>query len=254
MTEDEWTNCTDPNAMLDFLRSHKGETRRKAGRRKWRLFACACLRGIWPLLRKPDSRNAVEVAERFADGLANAQELATAYSAARGAFAREYARFGPGQSWQSAEAAVHVGASRFSGGDHASVAHAAGSAALAWALSRVGPGRGADHSRQVRQEKNLRHAFHADLLRDIYGNPYRPAAFDPSLLSWNQGTIPKLAQAIYEEREMPVGTLDNARLALLADALEDAGSDNGEVLRHLRQQGRVHVRGCWCIDLLLNKA
>src|SRR5262249_33713682 len=59
-------------------------------------------------------------------------------------------------------------------------------------------------------------------LRDMFGNPFRPVALDPAWLAWNSGTIPRLAQALSEDRELPSGHLDNHRLAVLADALEDA--------------------------------
>jgi predicted DNA-binding WGR domain protein len=61
-----------------------------------------------------------------------------------------------------------------------------------------------------------------------------------------------LAQAAYEERIMPSGELDPARLAVLSDALEEAGCDNPDILAHLRSLG-PHVRGCWVVDLLLGK-
>jgi hypothetical protein len=64
----------------------------------------------------------------------------------------------------------------------------------------------------------------------------------------------KLATSIYEERTMPSGALDSGRLAVLADALEEAGLNDQDVLGHLREQGTVHYRGCWCVDLLLNRA
>jgi hypothetical protein len=64
--------------------------------------------------------------------------------------------------------------------------------------------------------------------------------------------VPRLAQAAYEQRELPAGTLDVARLAVLADALEEAGHDQVDVLGHLRGPG-PHVRGCWAVDLLLGK-
>ena len=63
----------------------------------------------------------------------------------------------------------------------------------------------------------------------------------------------ELAEDTYEQRAMPAGTLDPQRLAILADALEEAGCDNEEILCYLRQQGVSHYRGCWVIDLLLNK-
>jgi hypothetical protein len=75
---------------------------------------------------------------------------------------------------------------------------------------------------------------------------------DTAWLTWNGGIVPKLAAAIYEERELPQGTLDNTRLAVLADAPEEAGYTNGDILDHCRKPG-THVRGCWVVDLLLGK-
>ena len=89
------------------------------------------------------------------------------------------------------------------------------------------------------------------LLRDIFGNPFRPSPPLPAaILVWNDGTIRRLAEGIYEERQMPEGTLDTARLAVLADALLDAGCDDEELRRHCRSEG-PHVRGCWVVDLIL---
>jgi hypothetical protein len=91
----------------------------------------------------------------------------------------------------------------------------------------------------------------ADLLRDIFGPlPYRKTEIDPA---WRSPTVVSLAQAAYQERSLPSGHLDNAHLGVLADALEEAGCDNQEVLGHLREQGEIHVRGCWCVDLLNHK-
>jgi hypothetical protein len=70
MTEAEWEGGTDPLPMLTFLKGAKRLTARKA-----RLFVCACCRRIWPLLGEEGSRKAVEVAERFADGLATSNQL-----------------------------------------------------------------------------------------------------------------------------------------------------------------------------------
>jgi hypothetical protein len=84
------------------------------------------------------------------------------------------------------------------------------------------------------------------ILRDLFGNPFRPVALDAACLAWNDGTIPKLAQAIYDERAFD-------RLAILADALEDAGCTDTDILGHLRSPG-PHVRGCWPVDALLGKS
>ena len=85
-----------------------------------------------------------------------------------------------------------------------------------------------------------------DLLRCIFGPlPFRPAFLAPSWLAWNNGTAPKIAQAIYEDRAFE-------RSPILADALEDAGCTDAEILGHCRLPG-PHTRGCWVVDLLLGK-
>ena len=89
----------------------------------------------------------------------------------------------------------------------------------------------------------------ANILRDIFGNPLRCTSID---LAWLTQNVLALAQAAYDNRKPPRETLDNARLALLADALEDARCDNAKILNHCRQPGQP-VRGCWVVDLLLGK-
>ena len=82
------------------------------------------------------------------------------------------------------------------------------------------------------------HVSQSALLRDIFGPlPFHPVVVPPSVLAWNNSTVVKLAQAIYTERAFD-------RLAILADALEDAGCNEADILDHLRSPG-PHVRGCW---------
>jgi hypothetical protein len=83
------------------------------------------------------------------------------------------------------------------------------------------------------------------LLREVVGNPLCRSRVDPAWLAWNGGTVPKPAQAIYDGRAFE-------RLPVLADALEDAGCADQQILSHCRQPGE-HVRGCWVLDLLLGK-
>jgi hypothetical protein len=71
-------------------------------------------------------------------------------------------------------------------------------------------------------------------------------------LTWRGGTVPRLAQAAHDERELPSGHLDPARLAVLADALEEAGCTDDGIVAHLRGPG-PHVRGCWALDRLLGR-
>jgi hypothetical protein len=85
-------------------------------------------------------------------------------------------------------------------------------------------------------------------LHCIFGNPFRPVSLNPG---WLTPDVIALAQTAYENRSLPAGTLDNDRLAVLGDALEDAGCDNADILNHCRQPGE-HVRGCWAVDLLLD--
>ncbi len=82
----------------------------------------------------------------------------------------------------------------------------------------------------------------ADMMRCIFGNPFRPVAFDPS---WLTSTAVAIAQGMYESR-------DFSAMPILADALQDAGCDNADILDHCRGVG-PHVRGCWVIDQLLGK-
>jgi hypothetical protein len=83
------------------------------------------------------------------------------------------------------------------------------------------------------------------LLREIVGNPFHAAHIEPAWLAWNDGTVVKVAQSIYDDRAFD-------RLPVLADALEDAGCQDLNILAHCRQPGE-HVRGCWALDLLLDK-
>jgi hypothetical protein len=92
-------------------------------------------------------------------------------------------------------------------------------------------------------------ATNATLLREIAGNPFRPVSIHPA---WLTPTVLSVAQAAYDNRIPPPGALENARLGVLADALEEAGCDNEEILNHCRQPGG-HVRGCWVVDLVLGK-
>jgi hypothetical protein len=93
----------------------------------------------------------------------------------------------------------------------------------------------------------------ASLIRDVVGNPFRPApAGTAAWRAWGDGTVVRLARAAYAERPLPEARLEPARLAVLADALEDAGCSDPDLLEHLRGPG-PHVRGCWAVDLLQGK-
>ena len=81
---------------------------------------------------------------------------------------------------------------------------------------------------------------HLSILRDIFGNPFRPITFN---LSWLTSTVVSLANGIYQDKAFD-------RMPIVADALQDAGCDNEEILQHCRGPG-PHVRGCWAVGLIL---
>ena len=83
------------------------------------------------------------------------------------------------------------------------------------------------------------------VVRDVFGNPFRPARVDPAWLAWEGGTVRKLAEGVYQDQGFD-------RLPVLADALEEAGCAVRTLLDHCRGPG-PHVRGCWAVDLILGR-
>jgi hypothetical protein len=226
--------------MLNFLSG-------RASDRKLRLFSVACCRRIWDFITDVQCRAVVEITERSADAPIDPQEI----------LALDFDGItddcgGPGEPYRMAfMVAGHVGYS-FIGLVHGSPYRTND------LQDAVSTSRGAAHTKALSlvpsdEEGSLplfqqcmadEQAVQCDILRDIFGNPFRPKfAIDSSRLSWNDGIVPKLAQAIYDDRAFD-------RLPILADALEEAGCTNADILNHCRQPGE-HVRGCWVVDLLL---
>jgi hypothetical protein len=234
--------------MLEFLRG-------KASERKFRLFACACCRRIWNSITHAQSRRVVEITEQSVDGPIDP----AAITAINWDHVTDDCG-GPGEPYRTAfMVAGHVGWNLFAplrglppyqdatGAPDEVRDTAETSKGAAWAAG-VPPGHqaGADEAAAYEVRARAERAVQAIILRDITGNPFRkPASLDPAVLSSNGGTVRKLAQAIYDERRF-------ADLPVLADALEEAGCDNADLLAHCRQPGE-HVRGCWVVDLLLGK-
>jgi hypothetical protein len=240
MTEQEWLDCTYPGKMREFLRG-------KVSDRKLRLFALACNRRIWSLITDPRSRKAVEAIELYVENLIGEEDYQRAIE--------------PALAAEEAESAATRAAHYAATAARSANADQAARAAARWAADAV-----AEHIVEQSQHEDETVYAEADragdveereqcgLLRDILGNPFRPSPpLPPAVLSWNDLTVPRIAEAIYEERRMPEGTLDNGRLAVLADALEEAGCTNPDILSHCRSGGE-HVRGCWVVDLLLGKS
>jgi hypothetical protein len=105
----------------------------------------------------------------------------------------------------------------------------------------------AEDDESLQPARQAERAAQAALLHDIFGPlPFRPVLIPPAILAWNEGCIPKLAAGIYEERDF-----SQERMGVLADALEEAGVTDEEILGHCRGQGAVHCRGCWLVDTIL---
>ena len=225
MTEEEWLTCGDPHTLLEFLRG-------KVSDRKLRLFACACVRRVWHLLEDDRSKEAVEVAENFADGFGYPQDrellCRRAGEAAIDIHDRrnEYSD-GLGRArMHAAFAAEHAAmtAEEFEG-------HISFAVESVLACSRCAGWTAAEPDTLVA------------LLRDIFGNPFRPATVDPA---WLTSDVAALAEGIYAESAFD-------RMPILADALQDAGCDGDDILSHCRDANAAHVRGCWVIDLLTGR-
>jgi hypothetical protein len=265
MTEQEWLACTDPEPMLGFLRGRMSE-------RKFRLLAVGCCQRVCHLLHGETWRTAVEVAQRLPEGGVNVEEHDAVFSQVCDEYEKygvdplyeEYADYGaPSGSEQATQpeqahaalatlcAIVHfdvddggspgsVVTGKFAAYPYnsTSIAAKAAARAVAYAAARMTANPAVTWAK-VRQTES---AAQSALLRDIFGNPFRPVAADPFRLT--PGVV-GLARTIYEGRGFD-------RMPQLANALEEAGCDNADILAHCRQPGE-HVRGCWVVDLLLGK-
>jgi hypothetical protein len=85
--------------------------------------------------------------------------------------------------------------------------------------------------------------LHCLRIHDLFGNPFHSVTFSPS---WRTDTALTLARQMYDSR-------DFGAMPILADALQDAGCDNEDVLNHCRDANATHVRGCWVVDGVLGK-
>ncbi len=233
MTEAEWLSCTDPRAML-------GSLHRKASERKIRLFACACCRRVWNDLNDQRSRQAVIVAENYADGLATTEKLRLAADAAYEVWYADMER-----AWDEGELARDCLAPP----DSAALAAYNVAIPMGWWGAAPAFQDPCQILLGAYPEREREVAAQCLLARDIFGNPFRPAPIDHS---WLTPVVLSLAEAAYHNRTLPWGALDQECLVILADALEEAGCTNPDILAHCRQPG-PHTRGCWIIDLILRK-
>jgi hypothetical protein len=220
MSEAEWSICSDPWKMADFLLGDIGE-------RKLQLFGVGCCRRVMDLLSDGSIRRAIEVVEQYADRLATNTELQLAISSIRE----------DDPNWSNQERFANQEVNR-------AVLHVAGVPTFSVSDTSLAIWNAVSFhfGSYTKTNMDTERDAHASLLRDIVGNPFRPITLDPA---WLTSKVKSLAQTIYDNRAFE-------RMPELADALEKAGCDNVDILGHCHQPGE-HVRGCWVADLLLGK-
>ena len=210
MTEAEWLACASPVAMLAYLKDNG------SNRKSLQYAAAVCRRQ--PELLTDVIRAWLEVIERllngeYIDGLEPEQPRAMSE-------ALTLAEEGPP-------------------GTRAQYAAIADVVFCTWVSDTV---EGEQEKPIPTQELEAARRANADLVRDIFGNPFRPVSLDPA---WRTRTAVALARQMYESR-------DFGAMPILADALQDAGCDNNDILDHCRGPS-PHARGCWVVDLVLGK-
>jgi hypothetical protein len=211
--------------MLEFLRG-------KVSERKLRLFVCGCcyrLTELWDILGE-DELVAVEFANLYADGRATREELK---------LVRDDLSYIDDYYGGSEEIRFHAldCVTAIPLGDVNGLAN------------RIVEYFENDHhwtEAELEAEQHAERVLQCEILRDLFGSPFRPVGVESSWLTWHDGTVPRLAQATYDERAFD-------RLPVLADTLEEAGCVSVEILAHCRGPG-PHVRGCWVVDAILDKA
>lgn len=223
-TEIQWYTASRPFDMLHWW----GYWREPLSPRKLRLLDVACCRLRWRDLARFGLEQAVETAEEFADDLVDPGALRRAHELAQ----RLHDSLAATPGGMTAEDAAQDEL------ENARQAHL-----VVASLTAPDP-RGLDDARRA-SARGTDDAGQAELIRELLGNPFKPARIAPSWLTWRNGAIVELARAIYEKHDFVL-------VPRLADQLRAAGCRDSELLEHL-QQNRGHVRGCWALDAILGK-
>jgi hypothetical protein len=222
MTEAQWLAWEDPCEMLTFLQG------RGSNQRKLRLTVAATYRRVVEVYVRNHWRTIVELVEQWVDGKAHAADVARAAELYRGLcnYSQHNAEV------YLASAVLHMTGAGESFRPDEAVRCCATAYGWAWNWNPL--------SEQMQREVETGTCA---VVRDIFGNPFRPATLDPV---WRTSTAVALAGQMYESR-------DFSAMPILADALQDAGCDSEDVLGHCRDPHATHVRGCWVVDLVLGK-
>jgi hypothetical protein len=274
-TKLEWAISTEPIVLLAFAAGRNappGAVRPEVlmSERKLRLFLVACCRAHWERFTDAECREAIECAERIADGQGFASELDTRELQLSAMAEEAEARLREARSTAESHLMLMTTYAR-----RAAECTCRPFADLIHQLTALGrsPNFVPIHPRHrvIRADYGIgdickavrEHHLHihgdegtnwkrvvqevergqAEIIRDIVGNPFRPVALDPA---WRTSDVFLLARGIYDDRAFD-------RMPILADALQDAGCDNDNILSHCHNTNQVHARGCWVVDLLLGK-
>jgi hypothetical protein len=222
MDEQSWLVSSPPTRMLKHVQGAASE-------RKLRLLLCACCHLSWSTVPTvSDWKSVVRTVEDYCEGMKGPDDLARVKSSMW-------------EHWHAeSEKRTLLDSLRTHGSDlrPSQLANLVTSTTYPIHMLRKLAMSSAWHSATTLVGDDL-----ALLLRDIFGNPFRPVTFDPA---WRTDTTTGLAAAMYEAREF-------ANMPILADALEEAGCDHADILAHCRDETATHVRGCWVVDLVLGK-
>jgi hypothetical protein len=253
MTKEKWLTGSDVHSMVRLVRGEpvgflatlgwrpaaavQRQPRFRASQRQLRLFAAACCGRIAHLLTDERLRRGIEAVEQYADDSGGREEWRDASAAVEQVYQETCVPYDPAR-WQPAvEAVWQLVRWEPVEGEYGAAPETMVINMAATAVNRA-------ENRPWRS--TTEHQAQCALLRDIVGNPFRPLPpIDPTWLRWREGTIPKLAAAIYTDRHFP-------DVPILADALEEAGCTDADMLDHLRGPG-AHIRGCHVLDLILGR-
>lgn len=239
MDKSTWEKCIDPVRMLRYLQP-------RPLKRKLQLFSIACIREQGHLLTEPRSREAYFLAERFAEGQASLDEIRQAHARAKQSWMLLRGR---DSFWREGDFKVCCRMS--------DVAYAMTNAidpdidpwqqACRTAMALHGSLQSAVlplYAREMRWGLDNQE-LQSNLIRDIFGNPFRRPRLDRTWLKHQAREAARIAASIYDDRSFD-------ELPILADALMDAECPSEEMIAHCQSPG-VHGRGCWVVDLLTGK-
>jgi hypothetical protein len=245
MTESEWLTGTDFTAHVQYACEC-------LSLRRQRLLAAGFCRAVEHLFDHPDLANALAVIELAADGVAAPGALESARQRCREIAVEARDAYDAATDRGSGEGLEHsvrselawVVARAAAGPMPVPVEKVGRDAAAAAVQARTGTGlmvpvASAEFDAAAFEQSLVMRA----VVWEVVGNPFRPVNWN-SL--WRTDTVLSLARQMYKSR-------DFSAMPILADALQDAGCDNDDVLNHCRDPRAIHVRGCWVIDCIFGK-